>query len=92
MRDDKLAQPARNLPKWAMRRHRKPLRTRIVHYVQIGTDVVQRASPRVIVIGRDSPMLFTRKHEAQQIAARTGGDVERLTKYRQFKPITEWWA
>ena len=69
---------------------RKPYRTRITYYVLIGTDVVQSVGP--ITRGRDDPLLFTRKTEAEAVARRTGGTVNRLTKYRRFKPIDDWWA
>lgn len=51
---------------------RKPYRTRVVHYVQIGPLVVQRASPRVLILGRDAPLLMTRKTDALALARRAG--------------------
>lgn len=74
------------------RRRRKPLRTRITYYVQVGTDVVQAKTLGTVTLGRDEPLLFTRKAEAEELARRTGGTLNRLTKHRRFKPIDTWWA
>ena len=74
------------------KRRRTPLRTRIVYYVQVGTDVVQAKTLGTVTLGRDEPLLFTRKAEAEALAHATGGTVNRLTKYRRFKPVDAWWT
>jgi hypothetical protein len=51
---------------------------RATYIVTTGTFVVQRRTRRVVLLGHDSPLIFTRRRDASRAAAHAGGWIVRL--------------
>jgi hypothetical protein len=55
-----------------------PMPRRATYIATTGTFVVQRRTRRVVLLGHDSPLIFTRRRDAERAAAHAGGWIVRL--------------